>query len=208
VARRRRISGLNFYDHDMVMAYTLELLTPCDDEFHEIVKLCGLPYNENDAVPLVIEKIHNKKLQEAFDSRVAKITAQTGSVPIIRFPMYHGTNEAASKAIAANGFDVTKSHVAAYNKGTYIARDYTYSTNGYAKNDSYGSQFLFVCRVIEGRTCIGTPNGITDTSKYESATNSNGSIVSSPYNDGVLPLYFIRWFRKIPAPTKLSSTCY
>jgi hypothetical protein len=178
--------------------YSLESLTICDDEFHEVVKMCKLPFNEDDAQPLIIEKILNPKLQSAFDARIAEISGRRGSFPKIRFPMYHGTSSEAAHLIAQNGFDASKSRNAAYNKGTYFADDYEYSTSYYAKNDIYGHQFMFVCKVIEGVRTIGTNQGTTDTILFDSAGNADGTILSSPYNDGALPVYFVRYYKHIP----------
>ena len=109
----------------------------------------------------------------------------------------NGTTNDASKAIALAGFDATRSRVAAFNKGTYFAVDPNFSLGGYAKHDESRHQFLFVCRVIIGRSCIGTDQGITDTNRFDSAGNGS-TIVSTPYSDGALPVYFIRWANKFP----------
>lgn len=178
--------------------FALESLTPCDDEFFEVIKLCKFPYDERASVPLIIEKIHNTALAEAFDKRVAAIAAQSRSTPSIRWPMYHGTSQEAANKIVRGGFDASKSCNAAYNLGTYFAENYEYSTNGYAKNDSYGHQFVLVCKVIEGRSCIGTSKGITDTRVYDSACDYTNTILSTPYNDGALPVYIVRYYKAIP----------
>lgn len=181
------------------MAYALEALTSCDDEFFDVIKMCKLPYREDSAVPLIIEKIVNPKLEEAFNKRIAAIKDKSGVTPNVRWPMYHGTNKDAANKIAANGFDVSKARVCAYNNGIYFAQNYEYSTDGhYAKQDDYGHQFLFVCKVIEGRTCLGKDSGKTDTSKYDCARNHDGTILSTPYSDGALPVYFVRYYKHIP----------
>jgi hypothetical protein len=183
--------------------YSLISLTVCDDEFHDVVKLCGLPFNEDDAEPLIIEKIVNPSLEKAFDERVADIARRTGGeVPKIRYPMYHGTSAEAAEKIAKHGFDASKSRVAAFNKGTYFAQNYEYSTGGYAKIDAYGHQFMFVCKVIEGRRTKGTHNGITNTAIFDSAGDASGSIISTPFNDGALPMYFMRYYKRIPNPSR------
>lgn len=184
------------------MVYTLEALTCCDDEFMEVVRACNLPYKENDPIPLIIEKIKNEKLSESFDSCVQKIYKKTEKLPKIRYPMFHGTNLEACESIMRNGFDASRSKTAVYNKGTYFSTDISYCTNGYAQNDKYGHQILLVCKVIEGRSCLGTIDGITDTNLYESARNSAGTILSTPYSAGAIPLYLVRWFRKFPTIKK------
>jgi hypothetical protein len=98
--------------------YALEALTVCDDEFHEVVKMCGLPFDESAAEPLIIEKIVNPRLTAAFEARVKEITKRRGAEPKIRYPLYHGTSATAAHAIAAGGFDASKSRVAAFNIGT------------------------------------------------------------------------------------------
>lgn len=178
----------------------LEALTVLDPEFHEVVKLCGIPFDPEAADPLVIEKIRNPRLTAAFNARLAAIAAASKKKPEeveVRFPLFHGTTEEAAKAIAATGFDATKSCVAAFNKGTYFAVDPNFSLGGYAKQDAANHQFLFVCRVIIGRSCIGTNQGITDTKKYDSAGDGS-TIVSTPYSDGAIPVYYIRWAAKFP----------
>ncbi len=65
--------------------------------------------------------------------------------------------------------------------------------------DQYGHQFLFVCKVIEGIRGPGREQGVTDKVLYDSAGNVEGTIVSTPYNDGALPMYFVRYYRRIPS---------
>jgi len=182
----------------MSSKYYLEALTCCDEEFFKVIELCGLPFDPDAAVPLIVEKIVNPTVAKAFDHRVASVLAKTGKPPCIRWPMYHGTSPAAVDAILANGFDASKSRTAAFNFGSYFAENPSYSVNGYAQNDVYGHQCLFVCRVLEGRRCIGHTSGTTDTRQFESAGSPDGSIISTPFNDGVVPVYLLRWYRKFP----------
>jgi hypothetical protein len=183
----------------MTAKYALESLTICDDEFHDVVKMCNLPFNEDAAEPLIIEKIINPKLEAAFEARVKEIAGRRGATPTIRYPMYHGTNESAAHAIASGGFDASKSKTAAFNYGTYFAQNYEYSTSYYAQQDAYGHQFMFVCKVIEGKRQMGVNRGITDITRYDSAGNAEGTIISTPFNDGALPMYFVRYYNHIPS---------
>jgi len=73
---------------------TLEALTVLDPEFHEVVALCGIPFDPEASDPLIIEKICNPKLMAAFNARLAAIAAASKKKPEeveVRFPLYHSS---------------------------------------------------------------------------------------------------------------------
>ena len=71
--------------------------------------------------------------------------------------LWHGTSETDVRKILASGFLRDLNTVSVYGKGTYFARDASYSLQKlYAKPDpATGDQFLLLSRVLVGEPCKG-----------------------------------------------------
>ena len=172
-------------------------VAPTEPEYHAVLARLGLPATGHPSYPTIVERVYNPRLEAAFDARVAEITARRGTVPVLLFPMFHGTTEVALNAIMREGFDPTKNRVSAYGRGTYFARDYALSAN-FSREDQHGYKIMFACKVIKGKSEIGKANQSWDTKLWDSFTNGSDSIVVSPYPDGAVPLYVVRWYGFVP----------
>lgn len=172
-------------------------IAPTDPEFQRLIQDLRIPHYNHPQYPLVIERVYNPKLEAAYAARVEDIARRRGmkGVPQ-RFPMLHGTTEPALNNIMAEGFKPEYNHRSAYGKGTYFATHYGISS-GYSHNDSYGYKIMFVCKVIEGVTKVGSSNEAPDTRVMDSFTNG-ADILVSPYPDGAVPIYVVRWYREVP----------
>lgn len=172
-------------------------VAPTEPEYAAVLARLGLPTPGHPSYPTIVERVYNPSLEAAFEARVAEITKRRGAAPALLFPMFHGTTEAALNAIMRTGFDPTKNRVSAYGRGTYFARDYALSAE-YSREDQHGYKIMFACKVIKGATELGAHNKEADIKRWDSFTNGCDSIIVSPYPDGAVPLYVVRWYGFVP----------
>lgn len=180
-------------DHGFLLAD----VAPTEPEYAAVLKALGLPTTGHPSYPTIVERVYNPYLEKAFAARIVDIEKRRGISPSLLFPMFHGTTEMALNAIMREGFDPTKNRVSAYGRGTYFARDYALSSE-YSRTDQYGYKIMFACKVIKGASEMGAADKICDTTKWDSFANSCDSIVVSPYRDGAVPLYVVRWYGFVP----------
>ena len=177
--------------------YLLVDIAPTDPDFQRLIKELRIPHYNHPSYPLIIERVYNPKLEAAYERRVAAIQKQRGlAIVPQRFPMLHGTTEPALNSIMREGFNPSYNHRSAFGKGTYFAADYS-TSSGYSHDDSYGYKIMFVCKVIEGVTKLGKANEVPDTHVMDSFTNGS-TILVSPYADGAVPIYVVRWYHHVP----------
>lgn len=172
-------------------------VAPTEPEFAAVLSRLGLPTTGHPKYPTIVERVYNPRLEAAFDARVAEIQKRRGTAPAIQYPMFHGTTEGALNAIMRNGFDPTMNRVSAYGRGTYFARDYALSAQ-YSRVDQHGYKIMFACKVIKGISERGAANQDWDTKKWDSFNNGGSDILVSPYPDGAVPLYVVRWYGFVP----------
>ena len=141
-----------------------------------------------------IEENDNKDLYDAYELRKSDIMSRRSSIN--EATLFHGTKENNVTNIATNGFDPLYNKTSAYGKGTYFAKDASYSMN-YMHPNSEGISFMFVCSVLLGTSCIGSSNLRIDTDKYDSAVDrlTDPSIVVTPYKDACYPKYIVAFHK-------------
>lgn len=179
-------------------SYYLEHVDSDSDEFKKVIGDAGIPYNPENITPIILERIVNRKLQNRFQKHLEFVCKRRGMTEkeAIIYPMYHGTTETALNNILESGFDVAFNRTAVYGIGTYSATNYIDAMH-YSKLDRTGHQFLLVCKVVKGKSKFGTPNEILDKANYDSFTN-NATYYSCPYNEGIIPVYVIRYYQHFP----------
>lgn len=135
-----------------------------------------------------VEKIVNPLLDMAYEERKTEYTAR-GYGSEIR--VFHGTKDAAVDSIIRDGFDVKYSKIAAYGIGTYFAKDFGTSTH-YINIDNEDHSFIFICKIMPGRTGMTGSGQQINRSLYDSSTN--GHIYSIPQNDAIKIEYLVRFY--------------
>lgn len=142
-----------------------------------------------------IEEITNHSVRTAYDTRKALIFSGSNSEQLL----FHGTSEEAVNNIAAGGFDPAYNKASAYGKGTYFAKNASYSFN-YMKSEKNGISFMFLCEVLVGKSCLGSSNIPINTSLYDSSVDNlaNPTIFVTPYADGAYPKYIIAFHKNAP----------
>jgi poly [ADP-ribose] polymerase 10/14/15 len=70
---------------------------------------------------------------------------------------FHGTSHDNVGQISASGFLRDFNQASVWGKGTYFARDASYSCDTrYSKKNQHGEQVMFLARIILGESCLGT----------------------------------------------------
>lgn len=140
-----------------------------------------------------IEENINDRLLTAYAERKCEI-AKRGAIN--EYNLFHGTSENAINSIVLNGFDPLYNKTSAYGKGTYFAKNASYSFSYMKPNDS-GISFMFYCHVLLGTSCHGSSNLQIDITKYDSAVDNitRPTIVVTPYPDGAYPRYIIAFHK-------------
>lgn len=136
-----------------------------------------------------IEENENIHLYAKYEARKKEIAKVTG---INEFQWFHGTREENITKIAMEGFDPTFNKTSAYGKGTYFAKNASYS-NSYMVPNAQGISFMFLCDVLMGKPCLGRSGLEIDTGLYHSAVDNlyKPNILVSPISDAAYPRYII-----------------
>ena len=142
-----------------------------------------------------IEENENPILLEAYESRKKEIAARPSNINEVQF--FHGTREENITIIAQSGFDPAYNKTSAYGKGTYFAKNASYS-QGYMVPNKEGISFMFLCDVLMGNVSpTSRANMEINTELYDSAVDivGNPTIVVTPHADGAYPRYIIAFHK-------------
>ena len=97
--------------------------------------------------------------------------------------LFHGTDPDVIIKIKNNGFNRDFNVVGYYDRGTYFARDASYS-HGYCKLNSNGEYIMLVCKVIVGDCCAGNSSMKTPPFKSDGVTQYD-SLVNNTLNPSI-----------------------
>lgn len=140
-----------------------------------------------------IEENENIHLSAAYEHRKREIAKDAS---INELQLFHGTREENITKIAMEGFDPSYNKTSAYGKGTYFAKNASYSQSYMIPNKD-GISFMFLCDVLMGKPCMGRPNIDIDTSLYHSAIDNfnHPTIIVTPFADAAYPRYIIAFHK-------------
>ncbi len=144
---------------------------------------------------LWIEEIINPELEELYQKQKAEIEKKRGK-PCRELELYHGTREEYSNSIIKNGFDPLANTRSAYGKGSYFAKNASYSRD-YAPPASDQVSFMLICSVLIGETSVYTASKPIDTVKHDNSVDNpkNPSIYVTPYQYGAIPRFIVAFHR-------------
>ncbi|MEE6477939.1 hypothetical protein FKM82_011678 [Ascaphus truei] len=131
-----------------------------------------------------LQRIQNPALWEVYQWQKEQMKKQNGGKEVDERQLFHGTNDQLTDAICQQNFDwrICGAHGTAYGKGSYFARDSSYSHN-YSSRTVSRTRIMFVARVLvgdftNGRSSYLRPPGKTALSS-SSSTNFYDSCVDS-----------------------------
>lgn len=126
-----------------------------------------------------IHRIQNPSLWKVFQWQKEQMKAKNGGKPVEEKHLFHGTDESLIEAICGQNFDwrMCGIHGTAYGKGSYFARDASYSAR-YSTSKGNQKKIMFVALVLVGYYTKGNSSYVRPPSKdssktfYDSCVNS------------------------------------
>uniref|UniRef100_A0A8B9VGI3 Poly(ADP-ribose) polymerase family member 12 n=2 Tax=Anas TaxID=8835 RepID=A0A8B9VGI3_9AVES len=152
-----------------------------------------------------IRRVQNPSLWELYQWQKEKMQKSNGGKTDERF-LFHGTSKKHIDAICQQNFDwrICGLHGTVYGKGSYFARDASYSDN-YCREDS-SPKTMFLARVLVGEFTLGNSSYVIPPLKdgqnfYDSCVNnfSNPSIFVIFEKQQIYPEYLIEYVDQISA---------
>ncbi|XP_068133447.1 protein mono-ADP-ribosyltransferase PARP12-like [Hyperolius riggenbachi] len=153
-----------------------------------------------------IERIQNRALWEVYQWQKEQMKKRNGGKEVEERQVFHGTSGSLIDAICQQNFDwrICGVHGTAYGKGSYFARDASYSHN-YCKDTDSRNYIMIVARVLVGDYVRGSSAYLRPPSKGNSSSSFYDSCVDSVSNPSIFiifekhqiyPEYLIRYTEK------------
>uniref|UniRef100_A0A3B5LQL8 Uncharacterized protein n=1 Tax=Xiphophorus couchianus TaxID=32473 RepID=A0A3B5LQL8_9TELE len=149
-----------------------------------------------------IQRIQNPSLWKVFQWQKEQMQKRNGGKLVNQQYLFHGTDESLVDAICEQNFDwrMCGVHGTAYGKGSYFARDATYSDR-YSRVGGSRTKNMFVALVLVGESTTGSSNYVRPPPKagskalYDSCVNStsNPSIYVIFEKQQIYPEYLIKY---------------
>ncbi|XP_043944117.1 protein mono-ADP-ribosyltransferase PARP12-like [Protopterus annectens] len=190
------------------VGYELVQLSASSKEYNEISTLFRKTMNFSTIQK--IERIQNVSLWEAFQLKKKQMKKNNNGRDVDERLLFHGTDDSKVEGICCQNFDwrVCGTNGTAYGKGSYFARDASYS-NDYSTSTS-SSRFMFVARVLVGQFLEGYFWFVVPLSNPEKANRLYDSCVDSMHNPSIFvifekhqiyPEYLIKYYNKTSPST-------
>ncbi|XP_063303697.1 protein mono-ADP-ribosyltransferase PARP12-like [Pelobates fuscus] len=151
-----------------------------------------------------IHRIQNLSLWEVYQWQKEQMKKHNGGNEVEEKQLFHGTNDKLVDAICQQNFDwrICGAHGTAYGKGSYFARDSSYSHNYSQRTDS-PLRVMFVARVLVGDYTPGkssylrppSKNNLLSSSFFDSCVDNarNPSIFVIFEKHQIYPEYLIKY---------------
>ncbi|CAN2391853.1 Poly (ADP-ribose) polymerase, partial [Pristimantis euphronides] len=158
-----------------------------------------------------IERIQNPALWEVYQWQKEQMKKLSGGREVDERQVFHGTSSALVDAICQQNFDwrICGVHGTAYGKGSYFARDASYSHR--FCSGSAAPHIMFVARVLVGNFIRGSssflrPPSKSSTTFYDSCVDctKNPSIFVIFEKHQIYPEYLIRYAERPPDMSALA----
>lgn len=146
---------------------------------------------------LFIDQVVNPELEEKYKEQLETLKEKRGEENVKEELLFHGTNYENIDSIAFYGFDPTKNISSSYGKGTYFAKNASYSREYMKSKDSRGISYMIVAKVIIGKCHrYGSAQPI-DTNTYDNSIDhtKDPRIYVTPYQYGAYPKYVVAFHK-------------
>ncbi|KAF3689067.1 Poly [ADP-ribose] polymerase 12 [Channa argus] len=180
--------------------YKLVLLSKSDKDYGLITTLFKntMPHSTITS----IQRIQNPSLWKVFQWQKTQMNERNGGKSVNQQYLFHGTDESLIEAICEQNFDwrMCGVHGTAYGKGSYFARDASYSDR-YSRAKGRQNKIMFVALVLVGDYTKGRSSYVRPPSKgnaltlYDSCVDSqsNPSIYVVFEKQQIYPEYLINY---------------
>ncbi|EMP23984.1 Poly [ADP-ribose] polymerase 12, partial [Chelonia mydas] len=135
-----------------------------------------------------IQRIQNPTLWKVYQWQKEQMLKTNGGKDVCERLLFHGTSKKHIDAICQQNFDwrICGLHGTAYGKGSYFARDASYSDN-YSKTSS-NIKTMFLARVLVGDFTLGSSSYLRPPAK-DSGNNFYDSCVNSLSNPSIFVIF-------------------
>uniref|UniRef100_A0A8C6Y1H4 Zinc finger CCCH-type antiviral protein 1 n=1 Tax=Naja naja TaxID=35670 RepID=A0A8C6Y1H4_NAJNA len=136
-----------------------------------------------------IERIQNPSLWQVYQWQKEQMKKKKGGQKIDERLLFHGTNPSSLKAICTDNFDwrLCGTNGTVYGKGSYFARDASYSDNySQAKEDE---KAMFLAQVLVGEFAMGHQLYTRPPAKLADVLNSYDSCVDNTTNPSIFVIF-------------------
>ncbi|KAM3833775.1 protein mono-ADP-ribosyltransferase PARP12-like isoform 3-T3 [Vipera latastei] len=136
-----------------------------------------------------IERIQNPSLWQVYQWQKEQMKKKKGGQKIDERLLFHGTSPSVLKAICTDNFDwrICGTNGTVYGKGSYFARDASYSDNYcQAKDDE---KVMFVAQVLVGEFAVGHPMYTRPPAKLTGTLDTYDSCVDHTVNPSVFVIF-------------------
>ena len=166
-----------------------------DPQYDEI--LAGIRKSYANSCVLWIEEVQNEELERAYLLQKNDLLSLRGKDVVKELRLYHGTNEAAARMIIRDGFDPSVNRKSVYGKGTYFARDASYSISYAPPSGNDEVSYVLICDVLVGKTKTYGSNQTIDTTLHDNSADQMRRIFVTPYRYGAIPRYLIAFYKNV-----------
>ncbi|KAM7180413.1 protein mono-ADP-ribosyltransferase PARP12-like isoform 1-T1 [Macrochelys suwanniensis] len=194
---KRRISGVEHSQEESIPAhwdksalpelgYKLIKLLSSSDEYKKVQ--ADFQRTMPKTVIREIQRIQNPTLWKVYQWQKEQMQKTSGGKDVCERLLFHGTSKKQIDAICQQNFDwrICGLHGTAYGKGSYFARDASYSDN-YSKTDA-NIKTMFLARVLAGDFTLGSSSYLRPPAK-ESGNNFYDSCVNSLLNPSIFVIF-------------------
>ncbi|XP_067855263.1 protein mono-ADP-ribosyltransferase PARP11-like isoform X2 [Heptranchias perlo] len=201
---------LHWENIDRDKPYQLNPLHKASNEYQEVAKLFGQTMDQNRIKQ--IQRIQNLDLWEFYCRKKVHLKKLRNGMELNERMLFHGTGNEFVEAICLQNFDwrINGMHATVYGKGTYFARDSSYSSRYCRTDEKHGaamqplgvvlspfapcqwkSQFktMFLARVLVGDYITGDPKYTRPPSKDGSLVNLYDSCVDNKWNPKIFVIF-------------------
>ncbi|KAJ8389987.1 hypothetical protein AAFF_G00111480 [Aldrovandia affinis] len=179
--------------------YELKCLSSTSVEFRQVEKLFRRTMSTSTVYS--IQRIQNPSLLRVFQWQKEQMQKKNGGKVIEPLLLFHGTEKSITAAICEQNFDwrICGGHGTLYGKGSYFARDASYSDR-FSKSSS-STKNMFVAKVLAGKYTKGNPTYLrppvkgTNQGFYDSCVDSedNPAIYVIFEKHQIYPEYIIEY---------------
>jgi len=160
-----------------------------DKRYDEISGLVKQSYR-NSCI-LFIDEIENPDLESHYEDYKFEITKKRGTVD--EKLVFHGTHARLINIISEEGFDPSKNIASSYGKGTYFAKNASYSLNYMKSTDKDKVSYMFLAKLAVGK-CVLNTSRCDDFDNYVDNLVSP-TIFVTPHRYGAIPHYIIGFYK-------------
>jgi len=175
---------INMYRH---------MISLSDKRYDEIYE--GIQKSYKNSCVLWIEEIKNDHLETEYQAQKESILQLRGKVE--EHTLYHGTGEHIVDIIINKGFDPSANRVSILGKGTYFAKNASYSKNYAPPSMGDEISFMLICDVLVGKTHVYGRDTTINTTLHDNSVDhlNSPSIYVTPYKYGAIPRYVVAFYK-------------